>query len=202
MRQVALMSLLLGGWAAGATAAPGFAFGSAGYDMLPGSTILIPVLCTGNGAIGSMELFLETDVPIEITSVRTGPPLWPDDPVHVMASQVGVFGAIWPWPEPNPIIDPQHALAFMTLYQPIVVAPGSVLATVGIHAPVASAGSTAGLRTRWTVPDRIASSFDGAEADPQGWALIRVVPEPASLVLVGWAGLWPAARRGRRCGRS
>ncbi len=152
----------------------------------PGMSVDVPVTAIGIGSepIQGMELFVELDVPIELTNidVHSGTIWGPGDPIVLQVCTY--FGCP---SDPGLILDPQHGYAQVGLTTPIVMPNTGVVARLTIHAPADTpVGTVSTLKLEW--PDMgLRSHFfpeSMIEPNPLPTSLIRVVPEPATALLL------------------
>lgn len=165
-------------------------------ELEPGMSVVVPVMGMGSGeTIWGMELFVELDAPIELTNIdlHSGTIWGPGNPVVL---QVCTYFDC-PDPGSGTIWDPQHGFASVSLMNPIVMPASGLVANLTISAPADTPiGATSLLELAW--PDE--GLFSGFLPEQVGippilpTSLIRVVPEPATALLLLAAG-WPLRRR-------
>lgn len=149
-------------------------------EVLPGATVEIPISAVGAGALQGVNLYLEVELPLSITAVTfDGPTVFHGN--NNGASPYDLLGNM--------------AAASTTTASGSVPVPG-VVAIMTVAIPQGTEMKDFFVRT--FIPDfGVGSDFVGSAVttEGQGQGVIRVVPEPATALLL--LGALPLIRRRR-----
>jgi len=141
-------------------------------EALPGTTVEIPISAVGSPAnIQGVNLNLESDAALVFVGVTF---------------DTGVFAGNYT--PPNVTVEPPYLIASTTTNSGTVALPG-VIATITLNVPDGTAEGDYFVRT--FVPDyEVVSDFADVVIPPefQGAGVVRVVPEPATALLLLAAG--------------
>ncbi|MBI4579759.1 MAG: hypothetical protein HY718_08660 [Planctomycetes bacterium] len=178
--------------AAAAMAGPGLAInGGAEIQILPGQTLMVPVTAVGAGSVFGLELYLQADSPFRIENLVVDAAgsgtVWEG---HSSGAFIVSHGT-------DPVnVPPELAIGFVsTPSDPILIADGALVSVIELSVPFGTPENTTGIITTNGPVLATPSNWAGDPADVQGETQLRVIPEPASVLLL--LGALPLIRRRR-----